>query len=310
MSRLSNSVFSVSPAALLSGASTFDIFHRTSGVCVGTERLRRGLYAPFPVIGHPGQGAVTLVWGFAAVREAAAAGLETLNCIGIPDSHASALEIALEFEQRPGEFSPAEQYALWRLLKAAEPVASDVVTRIGSLLGSSGAAFQARMRRFESLPNAVRQAVLNESIDLKTAERCRALPEECLLRLSEPSYRDAGLSFSNTRQLLTLLREIWLRDGLAPADCLMLLDGALADSDPVAYLRRRRYPELVKREQRFEELRRETTAGSGVELSAPPYFEGDSFELRCRFSSRAELIRRRDALLEIEDRFDEFLELL
>ncbi|TVR87336.1 MAG: hypothetical protein EA428_13270 [Spirochaetaceae bacterium] len=310
MSRLNNSVFVVSPAALLSGATTFDIFRRAGGVCVGTERLRLGLYAPFPVIGHPGQGPVTLVWGFAAVREAAAAGLETLNCVGIPDNHAAALEIALEFEQRPGDFSPAEQYALWRLLKDAEPIAGDVVARIGSLLGSSADAFRARMLRFEALPNAAREAVLNETIDLKTAERCRALPEECLRWLSDPQYLEAGLSFSSTRQLLSLLREIWLRDGLAPDDCLKLLEGAVADSEPVAYLRRRRYPELVKREQRFEELRRETTAGSGVELSAPPYFEGDSFELRFRFSSRAELTRRREALHHIEDRFDEFLELL
>ncbi len=314
-SNLNNRVFPVAPGALLEGETRFDIFRAGPGAVLGTQRLRNELYAPFPVMGRPGQEPLTLVWGFAAVREAASLGLETLNCISIPGDVVSGLEIALEFEQRPGAFTPAEQYAVWRLLKASagtghSPVSKELTARIGSLIGGSGEAFLALMGRYDSLPDAARMAVLNETIDLKTAERCSTLPPACLLRLSDAGYSEAGLSFSRTRQLLSMLREIWLRDGLAPDDCLNLLDAAVADADPVAYLRRRRYPELVGLEQRFEALRRETTAGSGVELSAPPYFEGDSFELRFRFSTRAELTRRREALSHIEERFDEFLELL
>jgi len=322
LSNLNSRVFPVAPAALLQGETQFDIFRAAPGAAsgLGRERLRLGLYAPFPVIGYPGQEPLTLVWGFAAVREAASAGLEALNCMSIPDDVVAALEIALEFEQRPGGYTPAEQYALWQLLKGAAgtldaaapaaPVAKDAAACIGSLLGSSGEAFLALMGRYDCLPDAAREAVLNETIDIKTAERCSSLPAGCLLRLRDAEYRAAGLSFSKTRQLLSMLREIWLRDELDPADCVKLLDAAVADADPVAYLRRRRYPELVGLEQRFEALRRETIAGSGVELSAPPYFEGDSFELRFRFSTRAELTRRREALSHIEDRFDEFLELL
>ncbi|MCA1753291.1 MAG: hypothetical protein LC641_01050 [Spirochaeta sp.] len=315
---MNNPAFSVAPVILTAGEPTFDIFPDSGGAGIGRERLLRGLYAPFPVIRHASHAhrhasheQLTLVWGFSAVREAEAAGLAAVSCIEVPNDIVSALEIALEFERRPGGYTPAEQYAMWRLMTgSSEPVAKDRLARVGSLLGSSGQAFQALMRRFDALPDAVREAVLGETLDIKTAERCRDLPAACIAALSGPDYRAAGLSFSRTRQLLSLLREIWLRDNLSPAACRTLMDSAVADADPVAYLRRQRYPELVNLEQRFASLRRETTAGSGVELTAPPYFEGDSFELRFQFSSRAELSRRRVALQYIEDRFDEFLELL
>lgn len=314
-STLNNEVFPLAPAVLLAGETRFDVFRQAPGAGLGLERLRRGLYAPFPVIGQPGDGDFTLVWGFHTMRAAADAGLRALNCICIPDDVVLALEIALEFEQRPGAYTPAEQYAVWQLLKAATasghaPVNKDAAARIGPLLGSSGEAFLALMGRYDSLPAAALEAVLNETLDIKTAERCSALPAACLLRLSDADYRAAGLSFSRTRQVFSLLREISLRDELTPADCLKLLNAAIATSDPVAYLRRQRYPGLVRLEQRFEDLRGETTAGSGVELSAPPYFEGESFELRFRFATRAELARRREAVHRIEERFDEFLELL
>lgn len=316
-STLNNHVFPVAPEVLLAGEKRFNIFRQASGARLGLERLRHGLYAPFPVVGQPGDGELTLVWGFHTIRAAADAGLHALNCICIPDDVVSALEIALEFEQRPGAYTPAEQYAVWQLLKAATasgpapaPVNKDAAARIGPLLGSNGEAFLALMGRYDSLPAAALEAVLNETLDIKTAERCSALPAACLLRLSDVDYRAAGLSFSRTRQVFSLLREISLRDELSPADCLKLLNAALANSDPIAHLRRQRYPGLVGLEQRFEDLRRETTAGSGVELSAPPYFEGESFELRFRFATRAELARRREAVHQIEERFDEFLELL
>lgn len=320
MSPVDDRTFTKSPELLLRGSSRFDVFQ--SGTAVGVARLSRGLYSPFPVICSQDGGELSLVWGFHALREAGTAGYhEPVLCRCIADDVPSALQIALEFEQRGGSYTTAEQYAVWSLLRAARATgAADTnntndaaQSSIARQLGLSWPTYRAHMARLDAVPPPARAAVLSERVDLKTAERCAELPPACFERLSLPSHSAAHLSFSKTRQVLTLLREICLRDNLGPVACSELHEQALmaADrTDPVEFLRRRRFPGLVALEERFEELRRATTAAGGVELSAPPYFEGDAFEVRFSFSSQAELARRRAVLKLIEDRFHEFSELL
>ena len=125
-----------------------------------------------------------------------------------------------------------------------------------------------------------------------------------------PKRTACGLSFSGRRQFFTMLWEVGQRDGLSE-DELAAAAAELGDTaDPGAAVRRRRYPMLSSLEERLERITTETLAGSGVRLSAPPYFEGARFSVELSFASQAELRRRIAALQKLEERADELFELL
>jgi hypothetical protein len=121
-------------------------------------------------------------------------------------------------------------------------------------------------------------------IDAKTARRAAEIPEEFLADFTEILAR---LSFSNTRIFLARLGEVLA--GKTPEEAAAIKERLLAARRPEEELVRVRMPELSGMEDRFREITGRVLRGSGVQVKAPPYFEGGRFTVEFAFGGKEEL---------------------
>lgn len=286
------------PKNLLRLRRDLDIF--TYAETPADDLLRESLHPPIAL--GPSVHGRRIVWGWHIVRAAASLGISELPTRALETDAQGQLSVALALEARPGGFALSEQDAILSFAEEQE-FAVDEIARLVTGDGS----FEAATRKYRSLCDAGRDLVDAEVVDLKTA-----------LRLAEASTRSLFAfrhdlcehSVSTRRIIATLVDELSRRDGLDREGCELLLEEALASSDPRGFLRTRRYPSLTTLESRFARVRRDSLTGTGVELHHPPYFEGDYFEVRFQFRSARELTERAESVLTLESECDELFDLL
>jgi len=149
------------------------------------------------------------------------------------------------------------------------------------------------------LPQNIQQAVMDDTISLSMAMELKDLPPECAAAFAQ-LFGEFKLSLNKQRQILTLVREIARRDGISEQR--VLEGGQLQDiiSDRErdrgqrvrelrTYLRRRRFPHIVKAETRFENQRKQMNLGSDINFIPPENFEGTNYTLNLTFSSISQL---------------------
>lgn len=293
---------------LLQTAPRFRIFRSTSRI--SEARLRQGLHPPIP-LWTSSPTAPVVIWGWQLIDRAAELGMEELPTLSIEGDAPRALAMALDLEDRPGEYS-------WRELAAIHALCEELGVQVDpelsrKITGDGG--FVRKVRRFRALPDSLQEPLADGVIDLRSAEYCARhlpAPEAGVFSLL------GSLSFSRRRQLLRLAVDILRReerdaasgDGVPGGRLRALLEEALAGDDPLEALSRLRYPELTRLQQRFDGIRRETLGGSGVELSPPRYFEGERFQVQFSFSGEEELARRIEALGRLRERSGELQDLL
>ena len=91
---------------------------------------------------------------------------------------------------------------------------------------------------------------------------------------------------------------------------LTLWEDALGSGDPLEKLGRLRYPRLTALEDRFRQIEAGSVKGSGITLSPPSFFEGDSYQVSFRFTSPQALSRKLQALQRLRSQSDELFSLL
>lgn len=149
---------------------------------------------------------------------------------------------------------------------------------------------------------------LNES--LQEAVVAGNLPLEAALWMGQQASADREvlqsmftqlkLGQNRTREFVTLIDEICLRDACRVVQLWESLDLASLLSDPelpgpqcVDQIRRRlrmcRYPMYQAHEAQFETARRALRLPSPISLQPPPYFDGTQYQVSFRFGSREEL---------------------
>jgi hypothetical protein len=212
---------------------------------------------------------------------------------------------ALAREGRCGTYTAEENFQIARAALAID-LGEQFLEEVSILALGSGGLF-ALLSRLESLPEKRRALVETGLVDLKTAERARSLPEEAA---SAFPVLAGSLSASGRRLVLGWLDDLCLHDGLSGPSAAALVAEVAAAPEPLEALRARRYPELSAMEASFARIARESLAGSGLKLEAPPNFEGPGFGLSLSFSSRAELERRLASAGRLTERADELLALL
>ncbi|MEJ5359732.1 MAG: ParB/RepB/Spo0J family partition protein [Desulfobacterales bacterium] len=155
-------------------------------------------------------------------------------------------------------------------------------------------------------PEAVQEAILEESISFWTACELAAMPAgeaEALALL----FRRLKAGLNVQREILTRLREIALREGISIASVLEspavqeLRDDGGSDPNEKTralreLLRRRRYPFLSAAEDRFRALLRELPSAPGLRLQPPRDFEGKRFSLQLEFETPEEACSLREKL--------------
>ena len=325
-SRASAIIGWVTPHDLLSLSDVLDLFTGPNAH-LPDALVEDGLIPPIPL--SAGSNPV-LVWGWPIVRQAAELGVAELETRTFCLSAADALILALQLEGRTSTYSWAEQAAVVNYLETSphgdsagesSTIARAAGTETGAadwpvfsrLVRGDGALVEL-IGRYRKLEPALRALVNDEFIALKTAERIRRVPGEFL----SLHRRGLGLlSFSARRQFLELLAELMIQapgrtgtEACATAKVCTRASAALDEPDPVAALRRQRYPTLTHLEEQFCGIRRESLHGTGVDLTAPPYFEGDSFSVSFTFRNCAELVERTRALERLKGSCDQLFGIL
>ena len=277
---------------------TLDLFGDDSGA--DPQLIAAGLACPLPVanLGRP-----TLVWGWRVVRTALAHGLSSLEVRELELDWSGAVELAVRLEGRPGKLSFDEQIALVQVADRASVVLSDATSELAR--GDRG--LVDIVSRILALPRHLADLVREGSVDLKVAERVTSVPA-VILRRHDAEIR--ALSHSRRRQFLELVAEVVRRDDLAESEAERLSGEAFAGVDPVEHLRRLRFPTLTNMEERFKIVADREFRGTGVDVVAPPYFEGDAFSVQFSFRSSAELETRLNAADRLRGCCEELLGLL
>lgn len=318
----------MTPHDLLSLSDALDLFTGPNAH-LPDALVEDGLIPPIPL--SAGSDPV-LVWGWPIVRRAAELGVAELETRTFCLNPANALILALQLEGRTSAYSWAEQEAVVSYLetsphgdgagescgtaRAAGTEAGAADWPIFSRLVRDDGALVELIGRYRKLEPALRALVNDEFIALKTAERITRVPGEFL---SLHRRRLGSLSFSARRQFLELLAELMIQaqapgrtgtEACAASEVCARASAALDERDPVATLRRLRYPTLTHLEEQFCRLRRESLHGTGVDLTAPPYFEGDSFSVSFTFRNCAELVERTHALERLKDSCDQLFGIL
>ncbi len=314
----------VTPHDILSFKHDLDLFTDTN-VCFPDTLFQHGLLPPIPITAGPNP---ALIWGWPIARRAAELGVAELPSRAIHLNSADALSLALQLENRAGCYSWAEQEAMVGYLEnalqrdGARDVKGGADTPAGTEAGGvNWPAFSRLVRGDGALTELVGRyrrlgpdlcALVNDKfISLKTGERIARVPTDFLT-----CHRSAldSLSFSARRQFLELLAELIIQasgtEVGAVSEASTRASAALDEHDPVAALRRWRYPTLTQLDEQFRDIRRTALHGTGVDLGAPPYFEGDSFTVSFRFRDCAELEERTRALERLKGSCDQLFGIL
>ncbi len=147
------------------------------------------------------------------------------------------------------------------------------------------------------LPISVQQGILSESVALPIAQELQGMTDQESVAIAE-MFRELNPSLNKQREILTLIKEIALRENIS----LSTLTGQFEDmiKDPDAdknqkiqkirlCLKQRRYPALSRAEADFERVVKNLHLGSGLDLIAPKYFEGREYTVALRFKTLEEL---------------------
>jgi len=149
------------------------------------------------------------------------------------------------------------------------------------------------------LPEGIQSAILAGTIGLSMAMDLKKMDPHDAMALTQ-LFGDFKLSLNKQREILTLVKEIARRDSIT--EQMVLEDRQLQDIiiDPDldrglkarelrAFLRQRRFPQILKAEDRFKGWHQQLDLGSDITLIPPKDFEGTSYTLSMSFSSIAQL---------------------
>jgi ParB family chromosome partitioning protein len=149
------------------------------------------------------------------------------------------------------------------------------------------------------LPENMQRAIMNDTISLSMVRELRDLPSGCATTFTQ-LFGEFKLSLNKQREIVMLVKEIARREGISEQTLLegQQLQEIIVDRDRDrgqrareirTYLRRRRFPHIVKAETQFENQRKQLNLGSDINLVAPKNFESTTYTLNLTFSSIAQL---------------------
>ena len=149
------------------------------------------------------------------------------------------------------------------------------------------------------LPEGIQSAILADTIALSMAMDLKKMDPHNAMALAQ-LFGDFKLSLNKQREIVTLVKEIARRDSITEQMVLEDrqlqniiidpdLDRGLKTRELRAFLRQRRFPQIVKAEDRFKCWRKQLDLGSDIKLIPPKDFEGTSYTLSMSFSSIAQL---------------------
>ena len=149
------------------------------------------------------------------------------------------------------------------------------------------------------LPASIQSAIIDDTIALSMAMDLKKMDSHCATAFAQ-LFGDFRLSLNKQREIVTLVKEIARRDGITEQMVLedrqlqnIIIDPDLDRGQKTrelrAYLRQRRFPQIVKAEAIFKCRRKQLNLGNDIKLIPPRDFEGTNYTVNMSFSSIAQL---------------------
>lgn len=258
-----------------------------------------GLLVP-PLVKRRGQSHV-IVSGFRRLEACRLLGVAAIRArvlpASTPDRHCACCAVAENALQRA--LNPLETGRATRLLEAFipdEPVRMQAAAAVGL---PSDPEVRARLGRVCDLAPSLQDRLAEGAIGLAMALALDRYAPEFSAACAD-LFGKLRLGLNRQRELLLLIDEIARRDGTEPLHVLRGSEIAALADDPTIdrsqkallirdRLHRRRHPHLARAERAFEHHRRQLQLGKDLALTAPTYFESDTYTLSLRFRDRHRL---------------------
>jgi len=238
-----------------------------------------------------------IVSGFRRVEACRRAGFSRIRArvLSASTDEAAAIRWSVADNAFQRSLNPVEAFRVVTLLSRihSDPEAlADAATRMGFPLHR---ALVEKLGILGRLPQPVLEAVACGLVAFSTALELVKLDPDTAVELTA-IFRNLRLGLNLQREILLLLTEIARREDAVVLDILNApylerilkdkrLDRVQKSREIRRYLRRRRFPHLVKREDAFYECIKRLRIEPGVVLSPPRDFEGSDFSLTLRFHS-------------------------
>lgn len=166
-----------------------------------------------------------------------------------------------------------------------------------------------KLIKISELPDQIQNGVLNNTISLAMALELGQFDAEVGIRLVM-LFNQLKVGLNRQRELILLVNEIAKRENISVAELLQAddveaivnagdQDRSITNKRLRTYLRRRRYPLIVKAEENFNTHLKQLNLGSGIRLMPPREFEGNTYQLSLNFESLSELAAFRTKIDEL-----------
>ena len=144
------------------------------------------------------------------------------------------------------------------------------------------------------LPASIQQAVIKDVISLPVALELNNMTSDVSTSLAE-LFCDLKIGMNKQREIITLIKEIAIREDLTPSDILKdgewvkittheKTDRSQRQQTMRQYLKRRRFPTISHAAASFELSKKNLNLGKRIKLSPPRNFEGNTYTFSIDFS--------------------------
>lgn len=163
-----------------------------------------------------------------------------------------------------------------------------------------------KIKQLYFLPQSIQAFMISGAIGLKMALELGSVSTEAGIQLAE-MFNDLKLNLNKQHEIYTFVTEIARREDLSIEAVLEddffkdtieneNLDRPRKGSLIRNYLKKRRFPNLAKAENEFQQQVKKLKLGSRVKLIPPSDFEGSTYALNLKFQDLTELEDRRNKL--------------
>jgi len=174
------------------------------------------------------------------------------------------------------------------------------LSKAASVLGlPENPLFIKKIKNICHLPHAIQNCILSETVSLSVAIELGMF--NCDIGIAFANlFDDLKLSLNKQREIITLIKEIAIRDDVSimevlhESDFLEILNDNNLDRSQKSqkirfYLKQRRYPEITVADKKFKQNIKELKLGNNIKLVPPNNFEGTTYNLKLSFNNSKEL---------------------
>lgn len=174
------------------------------------------------------------------------------------------------------------------------------LSKAASVLGlPENSSFVKKIETICHLPPVIQNCILSETVSLSVAIELGMFNRDVSIVFAN-LFDDLKLSLNKQREIITLIKEISIRDDVSIMEVLhesnfleILNDNNLDRSQKSQkirfYLKQRRYPEITTADKKFKQNIKELKLGNNVKLVPPNNFEGATYNLKLSFNNPKEL---------------------